>query len=830
MLSCLLACAVAYAAGYDDLRYPRDVRGNASIVTDPDAHDGKTLALRVDPGKTQPAYLGLASFTPRSGIYEYSCRMKITAPGGTDIVCNLGHTPDGTNLNIKGTDFAAIDTYQEFTITFTKKVQGGRMDLCVMWPGKVNCCVDWHRLRLVRAFTDEEGLKAAGETYEPAAWVLPPATTPRVLIGKGLWWEFFGLREAPAWMGAVTTSVWHAGPGGELIGFPKTPEALMQYNLVILADVGAYALTIRQRMMLKDYVQAGGAVLFCGGVNAFGFGCFGETSLAEWLPCQVGSEPDRQPLGNGMPLTPTAAAANVFPADLAWVQQPRVFYRHAVTPRPDATVWLTAGGQPVLLVRAMGKGRVAAWCCTPEGDPSPAQLAFWEWGDLGRCTAAICARLIQPTTAAASYDMARESAALLRASNSLMKKDDPQVLSDAFRLLEHCRNKPYAHALIEAFITSDTAVEGSGDFGIPLAIISALVRAVRPYVDADGRALIAPLLASADAGRRALGLRLVAIADPAKVCALLPQLAKTGLWPDDEENGSEDRGIENVFLQRLVAVQALGDAGGPTAVEALRVVTKDVESQRPQAKNTDLLTGDRLIGEDIFVQALFSRLRLGDPSAVTPYCTAITEMALRKDWHQNYLDLNHNGEDPKQLKINLARSTTMVHLDSQRLGEMVADAVLLPLSVKAPLATEFARRSDPHLLPLAYRALNGQTGEATLALLPLVTTSSLRELRDFGYAALASCREEKVRTALADAQVTMAGSGKADDAAFAFAHLTCLPSARRKEVFTAAAAFQTDPLVNKLARHAVILLPEADRALPGIKAWLSATVRDLQAE
>lgn len=830
LLVCLLTCVVARAASYDDLRYPRDVRGNASIVNDPDAHDGMALELRVDPAKTLPAYLGFASFTPRSGVYEYSCRMKITERGGTDIVCNLGHTPDGTNLNIKGTDFAAVDAYQVFTITFTKKVQGGRMDLCVMWPGKVNCRVDWHRLRLIRAFTDEEGLKAAGEIYEPADWALPPASPPRILIGKGLWWEFFGLREAPAWMGAVTTSFWHAGPGGELLGFPKTPDDLMAYNLVILADVDAYALTIRQRMMLKDYVQAGGAVLFCGGVDAFGFGLYGETSLAEWLPCQVGSEPDRQALGDGAPLAPTAAAATIFPADLAWAQQPLVFYRHAVTPRADAAVWLTAGGQPVLMVRDVGKGRVAAWCCTPEGDPSSAQLGFWEWGDLGRCAAAICARLIRPNAATPAGDAARDGATLLRASATLAKKDDPQALDDAMKILARCRSAAYAQVLVKGFVTSDTAIESTGDFGIPIVIISGLMRAIRPYANGDWHDVIAALLVSADAGHRALGVRLAAIADTAKARALLPSLAKTGVWPDDEGDGAEDRGIENILLQRLVAVQALGDAGVQADIALLQAVSKEFDGQRPQSKNSDMLVGDRLVGEDIYVQSLFSRLRLGDATAVSPFFTAVTEITLRKDWHQNYLDSDMSGIDPKILKITIPRSKAMVRLDTRRLTELVTDAALLPFGVKAPLAAELARRNDPRLLPLAYRALNGLVGEDALALLPLVTTCNLRELRDFGYAVMASSREEKVRAALTDAQVALAGSGKADDVAFAFVHLSCVPPARRKEIFTAAAAFLTDPRINTLARHAIAMVPEADRALPGVKAWLTTTVRDPQAE
>jgi hypothetical protein len=64
---------------------------------------------------------------------------------------------------------------------------------------------------------------------------------------------------------------------------------------------------------------------------------------------------------------------------LPWTDRPRVYWRHRVTPRPEATAIALAGKEPVLLEWAYGRGKVLLYAGTVEGDPQPGEVGVWEW-------------------------------------------------------------------------------------------------------------------------------------------------------------------------------------------------------------------------------------------------------------------------------------------------------------------------------------------------------------------------------------------------------------------------------------------------------------------
>jgi len=56
-----------------------------------------------------------------------------------------------------------------------------------------------------------------------------------------------------------------------------------------------------------------------------------------------------------------------------------VFYHHLCTPKPGATVAVTAGDRPILLLATTPKGgRIACVLATPFGEAGPGEIAYWD--------------------------------------------------------------------------------------------------------------------------------------------------------------------------------------------------------------------------------------------------------------------------------------------------------------------------------------------------------------------------------------------------------------------------------------------------------------------
>lgn len=100
----------------------------------------------------------------------------------------------------------------------------------------------------------------------------------RVLYVEGRWESARYLREALASEGIEVTSTSAAGLPGRL-------DALQAYGAVILSDVPAGELSKSQMKALAAYVRdAGGGLLFAGGVTSFGESGYAETPVEELLP------------------------------------------------------------------------------------------------------------------------------------------------------------------------------------------------------------------------------------------------------------------------------------------------------------------------------------------------------------------------------------------------------------------------------------------------------------------------------------------------------------------------------------------------------------------
>jgi hypothetical protein len=112
----------------------------------------------------------------------------------------------------------------------------------------------------------------------------------------------------------------------------------------------------------------------------YGFGC-GEWHLSDLLapvyPAVMSGYFDLQPVGVPTPV-------HLQPADwlakrLNWKNPPVVLWQHLMNAKPDAVVWVTAGGNPVIITDHYGKGKVCFIAAAPLGDAPAGQTAFWDW-------------------------------------------------------------------------------------------------------------------------------------------------------------------------------------------------------------------------------------------------------------------------------------------------------------------------------------------------------------------------------------------------------------------------------------------------------------------
>lgn len=170
--------------------------------------------------------------------------------------------------------------------------------------------------------------------------------------------------------------------------FPRTTDALDEYDLVILSDVGADTLQITQQVsdgetdadrcaLLADWVQEGGALGMVGGYMSFagkgGQARYGMTPIADVLPVEVAMGDDRVETPDGAIPRDEGAPGADLPEE--W---PHVLGYNRTTAKSDADVWATVRGDPFLAVGDYGEGSSFAYAtdCAPHW--APEGLLSWE--------------------------------------------------------------------------------------------------------------------------------------------------------------------------------------------------------------------------------------------------------------------------------------------------------------------------------------------------------------------------------------------------------------------------------------------------------------------
>lgn len=171
--------------------------------------------------------------------------------------------------------------------------------------------------------------------------------------------------------------------------FPETRPELFAYDLLVLGDIPAAALTGEQQQMVREFVAEGGGVIHLAGRN-HGPASFVGTPLADVLPVEFPAvkyaiDSGDRPQAFHPELTPAGVRSPVLSLDddpvenlRVWKSLPGVYWTYPVTKlKPAAEAFLvhpratTADGKPVPIVAAhyYGKGYVV-WVGTDE---------TWRW-------------------------------------------------------------------------------------------------------------------------------------------------------------------------------------------------------------------------------------------------------------------------------------------------------------------------------------------------------------------------------------------------------------------------------------------------------------------
>jgi hypothetical protein len=202
-----------------------------------------------------------------------------------------------------------------------------------------------------------------------------------VLSVEGLYASEWRMSEAfNAWPGVKIDRAFHIIPpdNHDYIGnvelFPDDPAKLVDYDVIVLNNTPAKAISAELRRGIRRFVEGGGILIITGGHFSFGGGEYGVSEFAGLLPVKVGKGFDVKKSDAAVTMpdgTPLAKGALV-----SWI--------HTLESEKDAIITLKVGDAPFWLYHNVGKGKVAVCLGTVYGRAPEGKADFWrtrEWID-----------------------------------------------------------------------------------------------------------------------------------------------------------------------------------------------------------------------------------------------------------------------------------------------------------------------------------------------------------------------------------------------------------------------------------------------------------------
>jgi uncharacterized membrane protein len=191
-------------------------------------------------------------------------------------------------------------------------------------------------------------------------------------VVRGLWDRLYHIEDALKLLPGKTAitdayTSFHPQQDTQLSGFKLDWGPLFTQDAIVLANVETRGLGLGQVRMVEGFVRQGGGLLILGGLTTLGQTDNMKGGWPEFLPVTLNGPWEIRKC------IPPARVAGSEPGPPAVV-----LYRHMVSPKPGSTVLLQgAKGEPLLVGRPYGKGRVAVFTGTVLGESGAGQTAFW---------------------------------------------------------------------------------------------------------------------------------------------------------------------------------------------------------------------------------------------------------------------------------------------------------------------------------------------------------------------------------------------------------------------------------------------------------------------
>lgn len=353
----------------------------AQAITDADALQGKALRVGAQGIRNEIGYgPGIAG----PGKYRFVLRAKTLAPPPANArlsafvsSANNNATPGAKYLrndfSFSAADFPQVGQWVELATDLNMSYLNYWGGLDGGWDGLV---LDRLTITRVRSFTKAEALTTL-ESLWPAELNLTPHAGKKVWYGAGLYYDLYRLDTACKALGITpeVAKAWrYRGPAGlDGAPFPKTPQELAGYDLIVITDMEARMLAPQQLAWLDEYVKRGGHLLLLGGPYAYGCGGWEDNPLVNDLLPVTLHRHDLKKVG-AAPLQPQGVLVKT----IDWSKNsPVAVWLHQAAPKPGATVLMTANGAPAIVTGAYGKGKVTAVLAAPLGDAPAGKTAFW---------------------------------------------------------------------------------------------------------------------------------------------------------------------------------------------------------------------------------------------------------------------------------------------------------------------------------------------------------------------------------------------------------------------------------------------------------------------
>ncbi len=367
----------------------------AELVNDLDASGG--AALHATP-ESAHWYMTTGTYVspPLPGKYMATFRLRVADNTSDQPVVSLQMVHEGFQpelgagllvskvLEIKGTDFAKPNIYQDFQVPF-ERGDSGYNGLACVYLGNADVWWDKAELEFLEPWTTADFEKYYEEFAPPADLKRTDNGQLDVLHVRGPWNRLYRVDEAlvkvsgaPVKLTDAYTQI-VAMQGIKINGFKFDWNSLYQQDLLILNNVETRQLGYGPYKMISKWVKDGGNLVILGGLYTLGQGYNMRTGWPELLPVEMPDMPyEIKKCATPARFGETAPALGL--SSSAWAAPTVVIYRHMVRVKPGAEVLLSGTDNEPLLVRGQyGQGSVTAFTGTTLGTAPPGTTPFWKF-------------------------------------------------------------------------------------------------------------------------------------------------------------------------------------------------------------------------------------------------------------------------------------------------------------------------------------------------------------------------------------------------------------------------------------------------------------------